>query len=274
MTHPGEHDVPALRYGDCQVWWGRARDDAWARALLAPRERVRAERLRKAGARALYVGARALARTVVARHLGVPVREVDLVAVCKHCGGPHGKPQPPAPLRLSLSHSGDRVLVALAHTTEIGADVERIAPQAPETVDRTLAPPERALLAGLPAELRAAGFIRYWTRKEALLKATGDGLLVAPDLLHVSAPDEPPRLLSWQGTEQPARPLLLYDLDAGREHRAALASLGAPLRLSHHDGGALLAAPGPAPAPASPTRVPVPVTAPERQQEPCPSTSH
>ncbi|MFE2290354.1 4'-phosphopantetheinyl transferase family protein [Streptomyces sp. NPDC059452] len=264
MTVAPRPAVPVLRRGDCQLWWASAQDDPWLRTLLDDRERARAERLRHPAARSLYVGAHALARTVVAAHLGIPVRELELVAVCKQCGGAHGKPQPPAPLRLSLSHSGARVVVALAHSTDIGVDVEEIAPHTPEATERALAPPERASLAALPAPERSAGFIRYWTRKEALLKATGDGLTVPPALLHVTAPDAAPRLLSWSGPERPRLPLRLYDLDAGTGHRAALASVGAPVRLTHHDGAALLdAARGPAPRTTTclPTRTPAPVPA-------------
>src|SRR5690606_21175696 len=111
----------------------------------------------------------------------------------------------PGPLRLSWSHSGDRVVVAVTPGTEVGVDVERIVPHARETAERVLREPERAVLAALPEPRRPAGFVRYWTRKEALLKATGDGLAVPPALLHVTAPDAPPRLLSWSGPDRPDR---------------------------------------------------------------------
>src|SRR5690606_38713271 len=65
---------------------------------------------------------------------------------------------------------------------------------------------------------------------------------VPPALLHVTAPDAPPRLLSWSGQDRPRLPLRLYDLDAGAGHLAALASVGAPVRPAVHDGSALLAA--------------------------------
>ncbi|MBC9710969.1 4'-phosphopantetheinyl transferase superfamily protein [Streptomyces sp. TRM66268-LWL] len=225
------------------MWWASARDaHPRLRELLDEGERARADRLRKPAARALHLTAHALARTVTAAQLGVSTDELTLTAVCKQCGGPHGKPQPPRPLRLSWSHSGERVVVALTLGTDIGVDVERIAPCEQETADRVLAPPERAALAALPSAERPAGFVRYWTRKEALLKSTGDGLAVAPELLHVTAPAAAPRLLSWSGPDRPWLPLHLYDLDAGPGHLAALATVGAPVRPTRHDGSALLAA--------------------------------
>jgi 4'-phosphopantetheinyl transferase len=50
-----------------------------------------------------------------------------------------------------------------------------------------------------PANRRVDGFLRYWTRKEAVLKATGDGLRVPMDELVVSAPEEAAELRSWRG---------------------------------------------------------------------------
>lgn len=243
MTSTAAGLVPALRPGACQLWWASVRDAHPAlRGLLDAAGRARNDRLRQPAARALHLTAHALARTVAAAHLQVPVAELTLTSTCKGCGGPHGKPRPPGPLRLSWSHSGDRVVVAVTPGTEVGVDVERIVPHARETAERVLREPERAVLAALPEPRRPAGFVRYWTRKEALLKATGDGLAVPPALLHVTAPDAPPRLLSWSGPDRPRLPLRLYDLDAGAGHLAALASVGAPVRPAVHDGSALLAA--------------------------------
>ncbi|WP_052757691.1 4'-phosphopantetheinyl transferase family protein [Streptomyces yangpuensis] len=251
MTAGAAQAVPALRPGACQLWWASA-GDAHPRlgGLLDKGERARADRLRRPADRALHLTAHALARTVAAAQLGIPAESLPLTAVCKRCGGPHGKPQPPLPVRLSWSHSGERVVVALSLGTEIGVDVERIAPFAPETAERVLCAPERTVLAALPAVRRPEGFVRYWTRKEALLKATGDGLAVAPELLHLTPPDAPPRLLSWSGPDRPRLPLHLYDLDAGTGYLAALAASGAPVRPTQHDGSALLAAVG------APTAVP------------------
>ncbi|MFE3515078.1 4'-phosphopantetheinyl transferase family protein [Streptomyces sp. NPDC059166] len=235
--------VPPLRPGQCQLWWASARDaHPRLRELLDEGGRARADRLRKPAARALHLTAHALARVVTAAQLQLQTSMLRMQAVCKQCGGPHGKPQPPEPLRLSWSHSGERVVVALTLRIDIGVDVERVAPYEQETADRVLAAPERAALATLPEAGRPEGFVRYWTRKEALLKSTGDGLAVSPGLLHVTAPAAAPRLLSWSGPARPSLPLHLYDLDAGPGHLAALATVGAPVRLTRHDGSSLLAA--------------------------------
>ncbi|MFI1398425.1 4'-phosphopantetheinyl transferase family protein [Streptomyces sp. NPDC020681] len=230
-----------LAPGQCQLWWASSADAHPDLVRhLSSHNRTRLAALRNPAARALYLTAHALARTVVAAQLGLGTAELEMTVVCKHCGGPHGKPQPPEPLHLSLSHSGGLVVVAIAHSTPVGVDVEEISPYSDDVAARVLAPQERAVLAALPPPARPVGFTRYWTRKEALLKSTGDGLAVAPDLLKVTAPDAPPRLLSWDGPTRPALPLRLYDLDAGPGHRGALAAVGAPLRLSSHDGSSHL----------------------------------
>ncbi|WP_217208205.1 4'-phosphopantetheinyl transferase superfamily protein [Streptomyces sp. AC550_RSS872] len=183
---PARVRVPAMRPGECRLWWASARDaHPGLRELLDEGERACADRLRKPAARALHLTAHALARSVAAAHLGVSARELVLTVVCKQYGGPHGKPEPPRPLRL--------------------------APYEPETAQRVLTTPERSALAGLPPARRPTGFVRYRTRKEALLKSTGDGLAVAPELLHVTAPDAAPRLLSWSGPARPRLPRHLYD---------------------------------------------------------------
>jgi uncharacterized glyoxalase superfamily protein PhnB len=93
----------------------------------------------------------------------------------------------------------------------------------------------------MPDSRRAAAFVRYWVRKEAVLKATGHGLSVPPRRLTVSPPDAPAALLSWTGRPTPHLPVHLVDLPAPEGYAAGLASLGRPVRATRHDADALLA---------------------------------
>jgi len=95
------------------------------------------------------------------------------------------------------------------------------------------------------AEAAAVGarhdFITYWTRKEAVVKATGDGLAVPLREVLVSAPDAAPRLLAY-----PARTLtaVLRDLAPRPGYAAALAVLAAePVAVRERDAAPLLAGP-------------------------------
>jgi 4'-phosphopantetheinyl transferase len=82
---------------------------------------------------------------------------------------------------------------------------------------------------------------RIWARKEALLKATGDGLRIDPRTIRVTGSDEPPGLV---GSERPLTTLQprLYDVEVDEAHVACVCALGrAPKRLSVRE--AALAAP-------------------------------
>lgn len=219
----------------CQVWWARASDARAAQlALLDPVERGRRERYRRAEDRDRFTVGVALSRTVLGARLGIAPARVGLDRTCPTCGEPHGRPVVAgdgAP-RISVSHSGDRVALAVCAGAEVGVDVERVGER---DLAIALTASERAALAGRPA----ADLIALWTRKEALLKATGDGLNVEPSTVEIA---DPPALAAF-----PARPELvgavqLVDLDPGEGYRAALAVLSAaPVAVSELDGSALLA---------------------------------
>ncbi|MET9834291.1 4'-phosphopantetheinyl transferase superfamily protein [Streptomyces sp. NPDC006385] len=86
---------------------------------------------------------------------------------------------------------------------------------------------EQRVLAALPAARTPAAFTRYWARKEAVLKATGDGLTVNPADLTVSGPGTPAALLDWRGRQDHRAAFLpLADVAAGPDHRCAVAFLG------------------------------------------------
>lgn len=96
---------------------------------------------------------------------------------------PHGKPylatqdgQPHA-LQFNLSHTSDWCAVVVAHQMAVGVDIEQPRAISARLWPRVLTPAERAQMATLPADEQAAAFLRSWTRKEALGKAEGRGVL-------------------------------------------------------------------------------------------------
>jgi 4'-phosphopantetheinyl transferase len=230
--------------GACHVWWASvAPERPFLAELLSDDERARASRLRAATAREAFTVARALARVVVGRALGCAPSAVRFETVCRHCGGPHGKPRVAGgDLEVSWAHSDSRVVLALARRTPIGVDVETISARTPgaELVDLALAARERRTLAALPAAERQRGFLRYWTRKEAVLKATAHGLAVAPAAIEVSGPHEPPAVLAVTAKGVVDGPVYVRDLDVGPEHLAAVAMLGRDLAVHAEPGDELL----------------------------------
>ncbi|MEU8125458.1 4'-phosphopantetheinyl transferase superfamily protein [Spirillospora sp. NPDC049024] len=209
---------------ECAVHWARPDDDPRMRDLLDEGERARYERFMRAEDKARFVTGRWLARTVLAEATGRPPRDLRFTTVCSHCGGSHGKPRlPGSDLDFSLSHSGDRVLLVLVEGAEVGADVE-------QESDRDINSLARMVLTDAEGEVlramddRKRGFHAYWSRKEALLKATGHGLAASMTAIHVSGPDEPPEVVAWEG-EAAVSPVRLADLDAGPGYAAAAAVL-------------------------------------------------
>jgi 4'-phosphopantetheinyl transferase len=222
---------------EVEVWWGRpSRERPWHVELLDAGERARRAALRRPADRARFTIATALLKLVAGRRLGRPAGRIVVDRACDRCGGPHGRPRlPGSGLAVSLSHSGDRALVALTDAPAVGVDVEQIAPVEVEELTRqVLAAGER--VTGRP------DFFGYWTRKEAVVKATGDGLWMPLTEVVVTPPDRPPRLLRYgDRTDLVA---CLADLDVGEGYTAALAVLApGPLRVRPREAGPLLDAP-------------------------------
>lgn len=227
-----------LAPGECRVWWVDPQQvgEAFV-ALLDTAERERLARLRRHADQLRFAAAHGLVRLVVGAQLGCAPPEVEIVAHCARCGGSHGKPQVRGAAQrvaFSLAHAGSRAVVAVTDGTPVGVDVEEVARGfvADEPlVRRALGAREAAIVAQLPAAQHASAFLRYWTRKEAILKATGDGLAVAPATLEVSGPHESPRLRAWNAPGMRPEAVGLRDLDLGPDYCAALAMLGPALRV-------------------------------------------
>lgn len=151
-------------------------------ALLSPDELRRAAAMTHPGVRRRFVIGRGLLRSLLAERLGA-----DPQTLC-FAYTETGKPRLVAPgaVGFSLAHSGDRIVLALAAggaagspaPDEVGVDVERIcrSRRLDGIVRRFATPREREEYFALPLGLREEAFCRWWTRKEALVKAMGTSL--------------------------------------------------------------------------------------------------
>src|SRR6266498_90982 len=80
-----------------------------------------------------------------------------------------------------------------------------------------------------------------WTRKEALLKATGDGMRARMDAITVSGPDEPALLRRWSGRLESPPHVTMQTLYPGTDYVGSLAVLGLPtVQVHESDGQGLL----------------------------------
>lgn len=193
-------DLPALHGDEVHVW--RIPLDLPVVAVehvglaLDASERARAERLRFPRDRWRFVVARGALRAILGHYLA------EEPAAMRFRYGPRGKPALDGAgdgnWRFNLSHSGDLALLAVSRGRELGIDVEQVRPElAGESIARRFfSPNEVSALLGLSDGERHEAFFRCWTRKEAYIKARGDGFALRLDAFDVTlAPGEPAALL-------------------------------------------------------------------------------
>jgi 4'-phosphopantetheinyl transferase len=183
--------------------------------LLAPDERRRADAYRLEPHRARFVVGRALLRILLGRYLQAAPEDL------RFDYGEFDKPMLPGGPSFNLSHSGAVALYAFSGAGEVGIDVELYdeRPASEGIAERFFSPAEVSALRSLPAQMRSHAFLACWTRKEAFVKARGDGLSLALDSFDVTlAPGVPAALLrtAWS-SEEPRRWQLqdLSDPEAG-----------------------------------------------------------
>jgi 4'-phosphopantetheinyl transferase len=207
----------ACAAADVALWWAplAVAPDEIARlaAWLAPAEHARADRFGREGLAQRYIAGRALLRWLLGRTLGVPPHAVPIGR------GVRGRPQLAGDtgIDFNVSHTAGIALVGITRARRIGVDVERAdrAVRADGLAAKFLTAAERATLAPLPEDERRARFLRYWTSKEAMSKATGEGLSAPFRELEVRL-DETIELVGGPEPYQPARwQLARVDAPAG-----------------------------------------------------------
>lgn len=191
------------------------------RHLLSDDERRRAARFHFERDRRRFSAGRGVLRDILGRYLNTAPQELRF-----HYDA-HGKPSLyGSDLRFNLSHSGGLALFAVTTGGQVGVDVERIRPEVMQEglAKRYFSPREAAALEALPPEQQPAGFFNCWTRKEAYIKARGEGLSIPLDSFDVSLePGEPARLLNVMGAPGEAERWSLWDLEVDAGFAAALA---------------------------------------------------
>ena len=167
-------------------------------AVLSTDERERAARFHLRRDAMRWIVTRATLREILGACLRMEAAAVAFTY------GQKGKPAlaglpGPVDLQFSVSHSSDLAAYALTAGAPVGVDVERLRAidQLERIAERTFSHRECTALLGLPGELRPMGFFNCWTRKEAYIKALGEGLSYPLDRFSVSlAPGVPARLES------------------------------------------------------------------------------
>jgi len=220
-----EHCV--LRPNEVHVWAVELKppenDLSIFEAVLSPDERERAGRYHFDLHRCRFIRGRGALRFLLGEYLDCRPEKLAFSY------GSRGKPfltgAAENKLQFNVAHSESLALIAFAEFAEIGVDVEfaRRVPDFDELVNRFFSQREAASFAALSLELKPTAFFNLWTRKEALLKATGEGICSALNRVEVAfLPNEPARLLALPDNQE-AGNWTLRELAPAQGYAAALA---------------------------------------------------
>jgi 4'-phosphopantetheinyl transferase len=198
--------------------------------LLSYDERIRAGRFCFVKHANRYTVARANLRRILSRYTDLAPSLLQFQYTA------NGKPfLANTPIRFNLSHSSDLALVAVTRNREVGIDVERIRRDDDllDAAEHYFAPVERVALRSLASEEQCFAFFRCWTRKEAYLKARGDGLSLDLHSFSVSLlPDAPAALIASAEGPAELRRWKFAHLNLHDDYAAALAVEGQMCDLS------------------------------------------
>lgn len=191
--------------------------------MLSPGERERADRFRFQNDRRRYIASHALLCHVLS------VYRDEEAHVLRYRFGANGKPHVQGGPEFNMSHSGDLALVAVGGQRRVGVDVEalRVVDDAERIAARYFTAAERDALYRLPRKARPRAFLLCWTRKEAYVKALGDGLSMPLDAFQVTlAPGGSPQLWKTRGRPAERIDFSLYHLEPSPGYVGALAAQG------------------------------------------------
>ena len=185
----------------CVVYLGRLRQlRDHHPALLDPPETQRRSRLSTSEDQDRFTLAAVLLRIVAGRAIGVHPAAVPVSRRCDRCGREHGRPQLlDTGLHASISHSSDLVVVALTAAGRVGVDVELVRDRPYRGLLPSVCTVDEQSFVHTPSD-----FYHYWTRKEAVLKAMGEGFETEMTNVVVAPPYRQPALRSIVGDDTAA----------------------------------------------------------------------
>lgn len=214
-------DTGPLASGEIHLWTcvlDGMEPPASDRVYLAPSELERAGKFRMDRVRNQFIAARATLRKLLAGYLDCEPAAVPIIYEST------GKPMLPGHiLHFNVTHTDGIGAFAFRKAGRVGVDIEkdREVDNAASLVERFFAANETAAFLDLDEGQRRRAFLRMWTRKEAILKAVGQGIH-ALDACEISVhPDEEPRVLKL--FEDRAPKWKLHDWSPAEGYVAALA---------------------------------------------------
>ncbi len=202
--------------------------------LLDPDEQDRARAFRLPRLQRQYIVAHGILRLLLARYLKNDPEKLTFSY------NQYGKPalipeNNPEHLQFNLSHSGERVLYAMALHRQLGIDIEwihRRVGEMEQIAARYFSHYENHSLLALPESQKATGFFNCWTRKEAYIKARGRGLSLPLHTFDVTLrPGEPAQVLATRDDPAQASRWVMQALTPDQDYIAALVAEGGAWKL-------------------------------------------
>ncbi|MEI7847375.1 MAG: 4'-phosphopantetheinyl transferase superfamily protein [Chloroflexota bacterium] len=219
---------PVLSSSEVHVWCASLEQPVTMfDGSLSIDERARAQRFRFEKDRDRFIVGRGLLRYILGLYLDYPPEAIQFMY------GLHGKPGlinelNPKKLCFNLAHSGDLILFGVTQDRAIGIDVERIQSisNVQELVGQYFSPMEIDEYTALSSESKLDAFYSGWTRKEAYVKARGEGLSIPLDQFSVSMipgkSDIMMKFVNQQGVVLPDWSVLSIDPDPAPGYVGAL----------------------------------------------------
>ena len=226
---PARSDAAPLPDSEIHVWAATlavpADKLASLAATLTPDETERAHKFKFERHRNRFIAGRGALRGILGPYLRANPADLRFIFSA------NGKPAlaetfAGAGIHFNLAHTEDLALVAVTRVGRIGVDVEGVRPvkDVDDLVARFFSERENEAFQKVSDDQKPAAFFNLWTRKEALLKATGEGITRSLSLVEVSfLPGDPARLLAIDGDAAPAAQWSLRELSPAAGFTGALA---------------------------------------------------
>jgi 4'-phosphopantetheinyl transferase len=220
----------ALTPCQVQVWAVQleASEDRFSQCLscLSSDEKARAARFHFDEHRRAFILGRSVLRALLGELMETTPGQIQFSY------GPKGKPglvDSSSPIRFNASNSGNMAVYAFTEGCDIGIDVEQVrpVPEMDHIAKRFFASAETSELMALSERDRGQAFFNCWTRKEAYIKAVGDGLAVPLDSFHVTLrPGVAAEMLCVAGSIEAAKGWTMHDFAPAPEFVGAIAYAG------------------------------------------------
>lgn len=214
-----------LSEGEAHIWRADLELNACFKSsflkLLSPDEKNRAQKFRFDNDSQNFIAARGILRSLVGKYLEINPAEISFQY------NEFGKPgiANNTPLHFNISHSQNMALFAFTNNFDVGVDVEFVNPniEVKDIAKNFFSKNEIIKLLSLPEEQQALGFFNCWTRKEAFIKAVGEGLSFPLDQFEVSLePDKPAKLLATHWDPKAVSKWSMYSITPGKKFVGSL----------------------------------------------------